>query len=335
MAPDLFRQQVADLNDLVDTALFAAQTAVVNEHGFIVASNGTWGLAENCPLLEVLTGIPVGECLFTARSTMQDEIDGEYQRLLDGLRGILDGTLAAFRCECACASESSPRSFLISVTALPHTKEAVLSIFDLTVVHRARTTLDAEAQRIQAEQARLEALAMLDGLTGLKNFRALQEHLHREWERTQRYQSDLSLLLLDVDCFKAYNDAFGHLAGNRVLQHLADALSTAARDPDFVARYGGEEFAILLPNTDEAGAFAMAQRFQSALSNVAWPNRPVTVSIGLASWTPTVNGASADALRLFENADKALYLAKQSGRNTICQYSQIGPGSAETEDETE
>jgi diguanylate cyclase (GGDEF)-like protein len=133
---------------------------------------------------------------------------------------------------------------------------------------------------------------------------------------------------MDVDHFKRYNDTHGHLAGNVVLQHLAEALRKTAREIDFVARYGGEEFAILLPDTNEAGALVMAQRVQSALRSVNWPNDPVTMSIGISCWEPGSNMEAPDAIRLIQHADEALYAAKQLGRNTICRYSALGAGAA-------
>jgi diguanylate cyclase (GGDEF)-like protein len=172
-----------------------------------------------------------------------------------------------------------------------------------------------EAYRLQLEDANvhLQALATTDGLTRLKNRRAFQEHLADEIERAARYGTPLSLLLLDVDHFKQFNDTFGHPAGDRTLRAVARLLEETARSTDFVARYGGEEFAILLPNTDQCGADALADRFRSAVEEWDWGQRAITVSVGASTLTPGErNGA-----RLIDEADAALYLSKKNGRNCV------------------
>jgi two-component system cell cycle response regulator len=162
------------------------------------------------------------------------------------------------------------------------------------------------------EQA--ERLATTDGLTGLLNRRTFNAVLDRRWREAQRYKRPLSLLLLDIDHFKKVNDGYGHPAGDAVLKAVAKLAQECARDTDAVARYGGEEMAVVLPETDTEGAQAIAERIRRAVEAAQHPTEHgalrVTVSIGIS----TVGKSPED---LLESADKALYRAKQSGRNRV------------------
>ncbi|WP_413167227.1 diguanylate cyclase domain-containing protein [Capilliphycus salinus ALCB114379] len=165
----------------------------------------------------------------------------------------------------------------------------------------------------------LERLATLDGLTQIANRRYFDNYLDQEWKRSQREQYPLSLLLLDVDHFKLYNDTYGHQAGDECLQKVAKAIQqTLKRGGDLVARYGGEEFVILLPNTKADGAIQIAQDIHHAIQQLAIEHscssvsQFVTVSIGISTTIPTLNGRFEG---LVSRADKALYEAKQQ-RNT-------------------
>ena len=159
----------------------------------------------------------------------------------------------------------------------------------------------------------MEALATLDGLTGLKNRRVFQERLAEEFYRAQRYHIALSLLLLDVDKFKQFNDTFGHPAGDEVLKIVARLLQNAVRDTDFVARYGGEEFVVLMPYTDQDAALKLAERLRSAIESAPWSKRPVTASFGVASLSPECDTEES----LLSQADQALYQSKNAGRNRV------------------
>ncbi len=178
-----------------------------------------------------------------------------------------------------------------------------------------RRLLEREAALVSAN-AKLEALAATDGLTCLKNHRAFQEFLELEFQRAARYGMSLSVILLDVDNFKAYHDAFGHPAGDEVLKAVARSLQEEARVSDVAARYGGEEFVIVLPNTDRAGAAAIAERLRSAVEARTDFYRPVTASLGVATLPP----ATERAARLIEEADQALYTSKRQGRNRVTHF---------------
>jgi diguanylate cyclase (GGDEF)-like protein len=327
---DLFGRRLAQLNILMEAARFATQIAIVDVEGILISSSRAWATVVGHSIYAALASVPDGHSLFTVAVTGRQEADDAVETLLQGVRGVLTGTFGNFRQEAADPVASPQRWSEVSVISLTQTNQAAISIGDTTELRRAEQLIASELQDMRDEWDQLEFLVTMDGLTGLKNFRTLNEHLLREWERTQRYQCDLSVLLLDVDYFKAYNDSFGHQAGNLALQVLAESLRKTARETDLVARYGGEEFAILLPNTDEAGAMAMARRFQGALQAVLWLNRPLTVSIGLASWKPSPGGRGSDPLRLLEQADQAMYAAKLSGRNNISCFSTLAPSDSVT-----
>ena len=165
---------------------------------------------------------------------------------------------------------------------------------------------------------KLEGLSLTDGLTGIPNRRRFDEAIASEWVRGARLGQPLAVALLDVDWFKGYNDAYGHVAGDECLRQVARALAAAVcRTGDLVARYGGEEFAFIAPNTDAAGALNLAQKAAEAVRalNLAYPGSGfgrVTASIGVAVATP--DGPSTP---LLEAADRALYQAKELGRNRV------------------
>lgn len=173
-----------------------------------------------------------------------------------------------------------------------------------------------QQKNLEEANLKLHSLATHDGLTNLKNHRAFKEKLDEELERTIRYGQPLSLLLLDVDAFKLYNDSFGHPAGDDVLIQLANLLRENSRATDYAARYGGEEFAVLLPNTNKEWAIFMSERLRSAIEITTWPHRPVTASIGAATFDESKPQSDA-ATALIKAADKALYHSKGTGRNRV------------------
>jgi len=167
----------------------------------------------------------------------------------------------------------------------------------------------------------LKNLSTMDGLTGIPNRRRFDEVIDLEWRRARRNQTPLSLLMMDIDYFKAYNDHYGHIAGDDCLVIVAKAIASVIRRPaDFVARYGGEEFVVLLPETDNSGAAQMATRVQEKMKMLAIPHEYspvsnyVTLSIGVATTIPSDTQAPSD---LIKQADELLYKAKNNGRNQI------------------
>ena len=184
-------------------------------------------------------------------------------------------------------------------------------------------------KKLEKSNELLGVQSTTDPLTGLYNRRAFFAKLEEELERARRYGLPLSLALLDVDAFKSYNDAFGHPAGDEVLRRVAQMLNEHKRQTDFVARYGGEEFAIILVNTDAAGGLMMAERFRQAIERADGFDRPVTASFGIAA----KDGAEQSTAMLIEEADRALYRAKKSGRNRVERASLGGDESLGTDTE--
>lgn len=184
-------------------------------------------------------------------------------------------------------------------------------------------------QRLQLKEANtvLETMATTDGLTRLKNHRAFQEFINEEFIRVRETGDALSVMLLDIDHFKRYNDTFGHLAGDGVLKKVAKILMQNARGTDFVARYGGEEFIIVLPYTTAELAMRAAERFRKAIEKEKWTNRAITVSIGVSTLTEEIQNTAT----LIHAADQALYHSKENGRNRATHCSEIEIQSIEND----
>ncbi|MEG3859319.1 sensor domain-containing diguanylate cyclase [Microcoleus sp. herbarium12] len=188
-------------------------------------------------------------------------------------------------------------------------------------------------QQLQAANLKLERLATLDELTQLANRRRFDQYLEMEWRRQAREQTPLSLILCDIDSFKSYNDTYGHPGGDECLRQVAGAIGNAINRPaDLVARYGGEEFAVILPNTAIQGAVLVAEHIQLKISALQLPHggsqvsQYVTVSLGVASVVPA---SESPPSILIAAADRALYVAKDAGRDRIQVY-QADPTTTKT-----
>ncbi len=204
----------------------------------------------------------------------------------------------------------------------------------LSLLHLSYEEMNRELVRTNEELARLkeqldarnrllEALANIDGLTGISNHRFFQSFLQAEIVRTTVNGGAVSLLLFDIDHFKRFNDAHGHRTGDFILKELCQVAASAIREYDILARYGGEEFVVVLPDTGPEGAMVVADRVCQVIAGHdfvdGFNHFQVTVSIGVASLAPT--DADNDRNQLIDMADKALYEAKRQGRNRVCQYS--------------
>ena len=167
----------------------------------------------------------------------------------------------------------------------------------------------------------IERLSMLDQLTELPNRRSFDNRLHVEWGRAMREQEPISILLMDVDRFKKYNDTYGHQQGDIALQSVAGNIQAALkRSCDFAARWGGEEFIALLPNTCLGGALEIAEQIRGNIENMEIPfpsgtATKVTISIGVHTWK---RGSAETITGFISKADEALYTAKKTGRNRVC-----------------
>ena len=193
----------------------------------------------------------------------------------------------------------------------------------MTLLQRdaAYRALRVSQQQLLDTNLVLQRLMNSDGLTGLSNRRHFDEYLELEWRRAMRDQTQLSLLMIDVDFFKTYNDSFGHVEGDEALRKVAASIREASSRPsDLPARYGGEEFALVLPNTSPGGARLVAEKLRMAVAALKIPHIApaegvsLTISIGLSTMTP-VQGT--DCRQLIMAADKGLYTAKNNGRNQV------------------
>ncbi|WP_059415070.1 response regulator [Cupriavidus basilensis] len=211
---------------------------------------------------------------------------------------------------------------------LPDTIELVARIryhsrsyINLQQRDEAYRALRQSQQQLLETNLELQRLTNSDGLTGLSNRRYFDEYLGAEWRRAAREQSQLALLMIDVDSFKAYNDTYGHVAGDEVLRRVAGVIrENCTRPADLPARFGGEEFAMILPATSPGGARLLAEKVRRAIESMQVPHSGsqvgpcVTVSIG---GTAIVPGQDEPFSRLIEIADAGLYQAKRNGRNQV------------------
>lgn len=191
----------------------------------------------------------------------------------------------------------------------------------LTNLDHKTQELELLSVQLEAANQRLEALTTIDSLTQINNRRCFDETFLSEWNRLCREHHPLSLILCDVDYFKAYNNTYGHQAGDNCLRDIAQAIAKVVKRPaDCVARYGGEKLAVILPNTDLEGAIQVAESIRTAIKTLAIPHQSssigetISVSVGVASQVPNDNVAPSI---LIEAADRALYVAKQQGRDCV------------------
>jgi diguanylate cyclase (GGDEF)-like protein len=212
------------------------------------------------------------------------------------------------------ALESGANDYLTKPFALP------------VVSARVRTQLMLKRMVGELEKAnlKLETLSLRDALTQVANRRSFDESFEREKRRVQRNGRSLTLLILDIDYFKKYNDTYGHKAGDVTLRRVAETIvESLGRASDMAFRYGGEEFVALLPHCDEKGARIVAERIRTAIERLAIPHAGssagpcLTVSIGAAT---TASSSDEELAALFDNADGMLYRAKDEGRNRVCYY---------------
>ena len=180
---------------------------------------------------------------------------------------------------------------------------------EIKIAHRTK-----DLERINSK---LNQMAVTDELTGIGNFRHFQNIFESEFHRAQRYKRSLSLIMLDIDNFKTFNDQYGHTFGDEILKKIALVLNKTIRKEDTVARYGGEEFIIIAPETDEKKAKDLAERIRKAVSHL---KHHITVSLGIASYPTDAKTAKT----LLEKADKALYRSKANGKNCVSSWENPG-----------
>lgn len=295
-------ERVLQLEAVYDSAPVALCT--VDRSGTVVMANQAMGQLLGRPAAEV-PGLLMTDVMPVAVAQMQEDF-----QLADASGGT---TLPSHE------FEWNGRWFY----ATPHVlRDARGEVAGLSMAWMDITARKLAEQQLTEANERLELYARQDYLTGLYNRRYLDERLAREIARAQRDSQTLSVCMVDVDHFKAYNDAQGHLAGDACLRTVARALALEVRRPgDLVSRYGGEEFVMVLAATDAPGAAKVAEQVRSAIEalRLPHPDAPpgiVTVSLGLVSWRPDGTGL-ADPSGLLRAADQALYEAKRAGRNCV------------------
>lgn len=266
---------------------------------------------------------------------------------LELLRGLALGGKRSLELEFLIASQSAGRpdyqALALAVANLSVPEGEALATFERLAAHQERmqaalgrpiglkaAALDLlenveRALKVEQDSAspsywQLEQMAYRDQLTGLHNFRFFSARLAEEAQRAKRYRHQLSLVMLDIDHFKKFNDTHGHQAGNSALQQLARVVKDTVRDTDSVARYGGEEFALILPETTKRLAHELAERVRANVEAnpvlLGGHHHKVTVSLGVATIPRDAFGGQA----LVEAADQALYRSKQAGRNQVTLY---------------
>ncbi|TWC41613.1 PAS domain S-box-containing protein/diguanylate cyclase (GGDEF)-like protein [Pseudomonas sp. SJZ079] len=250
--------------------------------------------------------------------TFQELLKHDPEQLLPGFNGWLEGVRQAHQDDLSMIFQRQMRRRDGSKQAAEISAQLVVRNGHEYLIGVTRDNIE----RLRLE-AQLQALSQQDGLTGLYNRRYFDNQLDSEWRRLRRQGAPLTLLMLDIDHFKAYNDQFGHLAGDDALRRLAQVLQGCLqREGDVACRYGGEEFAIILANTDLDGGGHVAEQVHQQLADLqiahsASPLGRLTLSIGLACATPNLQEQPHS---LIAHSDKALYQAKREGRNRTCVW---------------
>jgi len=281
---------------------------VINQKGLIQYVNTAWIDFSISNQLDITSDWPQINYLEVCdKAAENDEEDGKTAA--DGIRRVARNELDSFYMEYPCHSQDEKRWFMMRVTPLnrqyPH---------HFVISHQNITERKLSEEEIQKR-------SQLDGLTNLANRRFFNEFLNQEWRRCERTKQPLSLILLDVDHFKLFNDHYGHVAGDDCLKKIGTVLNSYAKRPsDLSARYGGEEFALILGNIDIKGSTQIANAILHSIRDLGVPHAystafpMVTVSIGVTMMYP---GRNRDETDLIKAADKFLYCAKENGRNRI------------------
>jgi diguanylate cyclase (GGDEF)-like protein len=197
--------------------------------------------------------------------------------------------------------------------------ELLARVKSLLRIKSLQDQLQEKIKQLEIAKERLSELAVTDGLTGMYNYRFFKEYLYREIRRASRFHLFISLVMLDIDYFKNYNDAHGHLAGDEILKTLAQLMVANVRSIDVAARYGGEEFVLVLPETNKNAARVVAEKIKELVAQHPFPlassqpDEQITVSMGIATYPE--NGSTVE--EMIHCADRRLYRAKTGGRNRV------------------
>jgi diguanylate cyclase (GGDEF)-like protein/PAS domain S-box-containing protein len=302
----------------------AAQHSLVmeNSRDVIVLTDFRGNRSYVSPAAEILTGWTTEELLKQSSTELIHPEDlANVKAALGKLRSSAEGSLI----ECRIRTADGRYIWVESSLWVARDPETSAPSGILNMVRDIEERKHTEEQLANAYRT-VEALAVLDALTGLANRRRFDQCLSKEWRRALRDRKPLSMLLIDADLFKSYNDSYGHPRGDSCLKQIAEAaLEVVTRPGDLVARIGGEEFAIILPNTRNQGAMQLANEVCEALrrrkvTHKDSPSGIMTISMGCATIVPRVGQQAMD---LIEKADKALYQAKHDGRDRVCNGSAV------------
>ncbi|MBK8421373.1 PAS domain S-box protein [Candidatus Villigracilis saccharophilus] len=310
-ASDQFNKSV--LNSLT------AHIAVLDENGVIVAVNEAWKkfARENAsPDPEAYLGVNYLTICETAA-----QAGDEIASLVDlGIHAVLDGTRSQFSAEYSCDSPTQLRWFTVTVVPRHQTRNGAIIIHqDISDRKQAQQSLEASYEILKSTLDIEKQLARTDSLTGVHNRHHLQELAKQEFEISCRYQKPLSVLMVDIDHFKKFNDTYGHQIGDQMLKLITQAMVDQLRSADSIGRYGGDEFIILLPMSNMEAAYSLAERIQLAVAAVRVPTKKgdasVTLSIGIVENKYKSQTESVE--EFFQRAEEAMYTAKDAGRNLI------------------
>jgi diguanylate cyclase (GGDEF)-like protein len=299
------------LHTLVFNSL-SEQIAVIDQAGTIIDVNPAWtnfGIENGVSPDYVWTGTNYLKVL-TASHARGDSLAGAAA---DGIVGVVNDQRPSFYFEYPCHSPDEKRWFVMRVTCLEAASRRLFAVSHHNITRR------------KLAEDRAEHLAMHDPLTGLANRRNFNLTLHREFRRSRRDRSPISLIAVDIDHFKEYNDECGHIAGDHCLEQVGQVLQTFSRRPDdLAARLGGDEFALLLGTTDSVVSQTIAEAILKSFNELGMifgESRQVTISVGVAS---VIAREHQQEEFLFHEADKALYRAKQAGRNRVAHADSVG-----------
>jgi diguanylate cyclase (GGDEF)-like protein len=284
------------------------EVAAIQKNGLILYVNDAWvkfGGANGMGKENWLRSNYLNVC------AIADKVgEPEVHEIYEGISAVVSGQAKSFFHEYPCHSPIERRWFMMNIVGMVGYENEIFVITHSNITQR----------KLIEEQ--VELLSLIDPLTGLSNRRHFENFLLSEWHRNQREQTSISLIMIDIDYFKALNDNYGHLIGDKCLKAVASIISQFARRPsDLAVRWGGEEFILVMGNTTSESVFEIASQIRLAVEmlNSSEFGR-CTVSAGVSSIIPD----DEDHYRLIKEADAALYMAKESGRNKLAVFNPIG-----------
>ncbi len=297
------------LQSVVDA--LSHQTGVIDRKGALIWANQAWLAFDDANGLANESGN--GEKNFLNEcQALADDGSADFKEIVSGMKSVLSGQEPEFEYEYPCHFELEQQWYRTKIMPLHESRNDLFLVahYDITKYKLAETKLKEQAG--------------LDALTGIANRRRFDDFLLDEWNRAKRSGGSVALLMADIDFFKAYNDHYGHMAGDECLRTVSETLSAfTRRSSDLVARFGGEEFAIVLGNASLEAALETANKINAAIlacnisPALAARQQCVTISVGVAAMTPSEHG-NLKPRDLVETADEALYVAKKTGRNRVC-----------------